>query len=228
MRPPSVVGAPLRGVSSARVPACRWPFPGIPANKETSRKGSKLATSTAHGRHDADARTPAQWYALLFGVVLLLVGLLSFISDSTFDTGSDINGDKFLGFEVNGWHNLVHIASGLFLLAVHRRRDTAKTGVLAFGLIYAVVTIIGMIDGDTVLGILPVNAADNILHLALSVLAIAAALASDSGHDAHRGAGRGTDRTAGTDADSFGDAAGGNASARFERTGTESPTQTRP
>ena len=186
-----------------------------------------MSTSTAHGRATTADRTPAQWYALLIGAVLLLVGILGFVSDGTFDTGSSIDGDSFLGFEVNGWHNLVHILSGLVLLASFRRRDLAKNVVLAFGLVYGLVTIIGMIDGDTVLGIIPVNGADNVLHLILSVAAIAAALASDSGHHTPRGAGRDTDRTAGTDADSFGDTARGNASGRFERPAAERSTTPR-
>jgi hypothetical protein len=40
-----------------------------------------------------------------------------------------------------------------------------------------VVTLIGSIDGTDVLGLLPVNPADNILHLLLTVAAFAAALA---------------------------------------------------
>ena len=163
-----------------------------------------MSTSTAHGRATTADRTPAQWYALLIGAVLLLVGILGFVSDGTFDTGSSIDGDSFLGFEVNGWHNLVHIASGLFLLAMSPRASAAKAGVLAFGLIYGLVTIIGMIDGETVLGLLPVNGADNVLHLALSVIAVAASLASDTGAGhgtSSLGRERGGGRNVGTDAD---------------------------
>ena len=138
-----------------------------------------MATQTSRGRDYAShERTPAQWYCLLVGAVLLLVGLLGFAVDSNFDTGSNIDGDKLIGFEVNGIHNLVHILSGLVLLAMHRRRDTAKTAALAFGVVYGLVAIIGLIDGDTVLGLLPVNPADNVLHIVLAAVGIAAALAS--------------------------------------------------
>jgi hypothetical protein len=81
--------------------------------------------------------------------VLLLVGLIGFAADSAFDTGQGIDGGKLLGiFEVTGIHNLVHIASGLLLLAVAPKRATARYGVIAFGLVYGLVTLIGLIDGQ--------------------------------------------------------------------------------
>jgi len=74
----------------------------------------------------SEARTPAQLYALLFGITLLAVGILGFIADSSFDTGSNVQGSDFIIFEVNGWHNLVHIASGLAGIALSRRADSAR------------------------------------------------------------------------------------------------------
>ena len=132
--------------------------------------------TTNDGRHTG--RTPAQWYCLLAGAALLLAGIFGFIADATFDAGNNLNGDSFLGFEVNGWHNVVHILSGIVLLAAFRRRGPAKAVALAFGVVYGLVTIIGLIDGNDVLGIIPVNSADNILHLALSLVGILAAVAS--------------------------------------------------
>jgi hypothetical protein len=88
-----------------------------------------------------------------------------------------LDGENLIIFEVNGWHNTVHILSGLFLLALMGRHATARIAALCFGAIYGVVTLIGLIDGTDVLGLLPVNPADNILHLLLTVAAFAAALA---------------------------------------------------
>jgi hypothetical protein len=124
------------------------------------------------------ARTPAQLYALLFGIVLLAVGILGFIADSSFGTGSDVDGSDFIIFEVNGWHNIVHILSGLLGLALARRRDTARAYALGFGAVYLVVTIWGFITGDQVLWLIPVDAADNVLHLLIAVTGLAAGLAS--------------------------------------------------
>ena len=142
-----------------------------------------MVTSTAarpgaaHGE-----RTPVQWFATLVGAVLVLAGILGFFWDAGFDTGSSIQGDELLGvLEVNGIHNLVHIASGLLLLAVAPRPATARLGVLAFGLVYALVTLIGLVDGDTVLGLIPVNGPDNVLHILLTGAALLAAFSSPSG-----------------------------------------------
>ena len=144
-----------------------------------------MAETAGTARTDAAStagdKTPAQLFAYLVGAVLVLVGILGFIADSAFETGSGIDGDKLLGiFEVNGIHNLVHIASGLLLLAVAPKRATARYGVLAFGVVYAIVTIIGLADGEDVLGLIPVNPADNVLHIALTAAALlAGAVSSD-------------------------------------------------
>ncbi len=143
------------------------------------------ATARGDATRAGDAKTPAQIFAYLAGAVLVLVGIVGFLVDSNFDTGGAIDGDKLLGiFEVNGIHNLIHIATGLLLLAVAPKRATAKTGVLAFGVVYGLVTVIGLIDGETVLGLIPVNAADNVLHIALTVAALLAAFASRADDDA--------------------------------------------
>ena len=161
----------------------------------SARTGGHVGYEDA--RHRDRGRTPAQWYCLLAGAALLLAGLAGFIVDSTFDTGGDIDGDALIGFEVNGWHNLVHIASGVLLLAASAKRASAKTVALLFGVVYGVVTLIGLIDGDTVLGLLPVNPADNILHLALSLAGIVAALASDADDRDHASTGTGGGGTTG-------------------------------
>ena len=111
------------------------------------------------------------------GATLVLVGLLGFLAESAFDTGGGVDGENFIIFEVNGWHNVVHIASGLFLLALMRRHDTARLAALSFGAIYGIVTLIGLIDGEDVLGLFPVNPADNVLHIVLTLAAFAAGLA---------------------------------------------------
>jgi hypothetical protein len=140
-----------------------------------------MSAGSRAARADAGERTPAQWYCLIFGATLLLVGIVGFFVDAGFDTGSSIDGDKLLGiFEVSGIHNLIHIASGAVLLAASPKRASARLVAIAFGVVYLLVTIIGFIQGDNVLGIIPVNTADNFLHVAISLLGIGAGLASSA------------------------------------------------
>ena len=109
-----------------------------------------MASSSARAdtaRTTDDRRTPAQWYCLLAGLALLLAGVLGFIVNSEFNTGSNIQGDDLIVFEVNGIHNLVHIASGLVLLAAAAKRGSAKAVAIAFGVVYGIVTVIGLIAG---------------------------------------------------------------------------------
>ena len=170
----------------------------------TSAPGARAAGGTGRDGHDGrNKMTPAQIYCLAIGATLLLIGLLGFIADGTFDTsasgtdseggnaGGALQGDSFLGFEVNGWHNVVHILSGIFLLASFRKRAAAKTAALAFGIVYLIVAIIGLIDGNDVLGFIPVNGADNVLHLLIAGAGIAAGLASPEDTATSRGT-RGT------------------------------------
>ena len=150
---------------------------------------------------DTDKRTPAQWYCVVFGGTLLLVGLIGFLANASFVTGKELEDDPLLGiFDVNGWHNVVHLASGAVLLAFAKKRATAKTAALTFGVVYGLVTLLGFIDGTDVLAIIPVNGADNFLHLGISALAIASALMSsgdDKAIDRHAGADRADDRGTG-------------------------------
>lgn len=153
-----------------------------------------MAPHTGRYTNDADAdrrRTPAQWYCLLAGAALLLAGLLGFLVNADFSVGNvpsgTVDGDSLLGFEVNGWHNVVHLASGLVLLAAANTRPTAKAVALTFGLVYGLVAIIGIIDGRDVLALIPVNGADHALHVALAALGIIAALVSKSRRTPHTG-----------------------------------------
>jgi hypothetical protein len=128
---------------------------------------------------DNENRTPAQLYALLFGLTLLVAGIVGFFVDSGFDVGDGVQGDDLIIFEVNGIHNLVHIASGLVGLALAGSAAGARLYALGFGAVYLLVTIIGFIDGEDFIGLFPLNTADNFLHLAIALTGIAAGLASD-------------------------------------------------
>lgn len=126
-------------------------------------------------------RSPAQVYALVFGITLVAVGILGFFYEGSFATGDDTPREGLLGiFDVNGWHNVVHIASGVVGLAVAGSWTGARIYALGFGAVYTVVAIWGFILGDdgTILGLIPVNTPDDFLHLGIAVAGIGAGLAT--------------------------------------------------
>jgi hypothetical protein len=115
---------------------------------------------------------------LVFGAVLLLVGIIGFFVNSKFGTGSHPPGSNLIIFKVNGWHNIVHIASGLVGLALARTVAGGRLFALGFGAVYLLVTIYGFITGSNVVHLIPINTADNVLHLLIALTGLAAGLAS--------------------------------------------------
>lgn len=133
-----------------------------------------MSTTTSSGAHAGD-RAPAQLYCLVAGAALLIAGIAGFFANSSFSgAGSH---DQLIVFDVNGWHNVVHILSGLVLLGAAPRAAVARAVALAFGVTYGAVAIYGFIDGNDVVGLIPVNTADNVLHVVLAVLGILAGVA---------------------------------------------------
>jgi Domain of unknown function (DUF4383) len=128
-----------------------------------------------------DTSSPARLYCTLIGAVLVLAGILGFFYSAGFSTGATEVGadtDEVLGIlAVNGWHNLVHLSIGLVLLAA--AGSAARSAALAIGLLYLVLAIWGFIDEDGILiGLVPVNDEDNVLHLILGLLGLGAGAAT--------------------------------------------------
>lgn len=117
----------------------------------------------------------------MFGVILTLVGVLGFGADHSFSTAHEMEGGQILGvFEVNGWHNLVHLASGLGALWFARGVAGARTFSFVIGAVYAVVTIMGLATGEYgPLHIMVMNPADNFLHLAIGAAGLLAGTVSN-------------------------------------------------
>ena len=130
----------------------------------------------------ADAsKSPAQLYALIFGVVLLAAGILGFFYNASFAVGDDVERDAVLGIlDVNAWHNLVHIASGALGLAVAGSYSASRLYAFGLGGVYVLVTILGFAygDGDAIFSLIPINTEDNILHLLIAIAGIGAGLAT--------------------------------------------------
>lgn len=125
--------------------------------------------------------SPARLYALLFGVALTVAGIIGFFYESEFTSDEAVRDSVFGVLAVNGWHNLVHLLTGLLgLVAYSAGAYAARTYALALGLVYIVVAIWGFIvgDGDSILSIVPVNTEDNVLHLIIGLAGVAAGAVS--------------------------------------------------
>src|SRR3954454_1833760 len=125
-------------------------------------------------------RSPAQLYALIFGAALTIAGIIGFFYNSDFTSDKSVRDAVFGILDVNGWHNLVHIATGVIGLIAAGAYGSSRAYAIGFGLIYIIVAIWGFIlgSGDSILSIVPVNSEDNILHLLIGISGIAAGMAT--------------------------------------------------
>ena len=121
-------------------------------------------------------RTPLEIAAMGVGAVFLLVGILGFIPGITTGSGPSFAGhhsDAYLlgVFQVSVLHNVVHLLFGVAGLALGRTFSGAKGYLVYGGAIYLVLFVYGLIFGgmDSAANFVPLNAADNVLHLLLGV-----------------------------------------------------------
>jgi Domain of unknown function (DUF4383) len=126
------------------------------------------------------AKAPVQIAALIFGVVFLLVGVAGFIPGLT--THLDMltwaghhSGSRLLGiFAVSVLHNIVHLAFGVIGVIAARRFAWSRIYLIGGGVVYAVLWLYGLlIDRNTSMNFVPLNDADNWLHLGLAIAMIA-------------------------------------------------------
>lgn len=128
--------------------------------------------------------TPVQKAALAVGAIFLAVGLLGFVPGITthYDqlTFAGHHSDAaLLGiFNVSVLHNLVHLLFGVAGIALARTFNSARWYLIGGGVMYLVLFIYGLvIDRDSSVNFVPVNDADNWLHLGLAVGMIALGVA---------------------------------------------------
>ena len=117
--------------------------------------------------------------ALIFGVVFLAIGVLGFFPnfleapaggrDLAFEHGHG----QLLGlFPVNTLHNIVHLVFGLWGIAAYRSLGGARGYFRAVAIIYAVLTVMGLIPAlDTTFGLVPLYGNDVWLHALLEIVA---------------------------------------------------------
>ena len=126
-------------------------------------------------------RSPAQVFALVIGATLTIAGIVGFFYNASFGSGDGTERDAVLGvLDVNGWHNLIHIASGGVGLLLAGSYGGARAYAIGFGAIYLVVALLGFLagDGDELFNLVPVNTEDNFLHLLIGLAGVGSGLAT--------------------------------------------------
>ncbi|OXM71393.1 MULTISPECIES: DUF4383 domain-containing protein [Amycolatopsis] len=126
------------------------------------------------------ARRPVQAAATIVAAVFLLVGILGFIPGITTNYGDltfagHHSRAMLLGvFAVSILHNLVHLLFGIVGLALARTPGGARGFLVLGGFVYLLLWVYGLvIDQNSGANFVPLNNADNWLHLALGVGMIA-------------------------------------------------------
>ena len=142
-----------------------------------------MSTASQSGPRTTAGRsgpTAVQKAARLVGIVFLAVGVLGFIPGITtnYDTlqfASHHSEAKLLGlFQVSILHNIVHLLFGVAGLVLARTIGGAKGYLIGGGVIYLVLFVYGLaVPMDSSANFVPLNLADDILHLALGVGMIA-------------------------------------------------------
>src|SRR5262249_18032674 len=108
----------------------------------------------------------AKTFGMLFGIVFLAVGILGFVPGITKD-------EILLRiFHVNTLDSVVHIASGaIFLFASMAGSAAASLWFKIFGLVYAVVAVLGFMNPNgPLLGMISNNPATTWLHVVLAAV----------------------------------------------------------
>jgi len=120
-------------------------------------------------------RSLVQTAAALVGAVFLVVGIAGFVPGITTNlydglefAGHDGDAELLGIFQISVLHNIVHLLFGVAGLALARTAPGARTYLIGGGVIYLVLWIYGLvIDHGSGATFVPVNTADDWLHLAL-------------------------------------------------------------
>jgi hypothetical protein len=104
----------------------------------------------------------AKKFAVIFGIVFVLVGLLGFVSNPI------VGANGF--FLTDGLHNVVHLLVGVVLLiAAGAGASASALWLKIWGVVYLVLFLDGLVQLP-LLGFVTANVADNYLHLVLGIV----------------------------------------------------------
>ena len=120
-------------------------------------------------------RTAAQWFCLVVGVLLALRGAQQLLAGAGFGTPGE------------GWRASQQLLTALLLLLGQRTQRGARLVLIPFALFYAVLAIVGDINGHEAFGLLPIDTRDKFVHPIYAVLAMALLAAGWRRDPARRG-----------------------------------------
>lgn len=142
-----------------------------------------MAASETTDQQKTAERTPIQAVALVVGAVFLVVGGLGFVPGVTanYDQmtfAGHHSGALLLGlFAVSVLHNIVHLVFGVAGVLSARKFSTSRAYLVLGGAIYAVLWLYGVVvPAEDTVNFVPINAADNWLHLGLAIVMLAAGI----------------------------------------------------
>jgi hypothetical protein len=96
----------------------------------------------------------------VLGGILVVVGVLGFVNNPVLGI-----------FEVNALHNIIHIATGAALVYAGMQGGSVMRMIAqVFGVVYALVAVVGFVAPAVLEGLININAADNVLHVVLAVV----------------------------------------------------------
>lgn len=153
-----------------------------------------MAKTVARETVRTTTRTPVQQAAFVSGVVFLIVGILGFIPGITTNySAMEFAGHEsqamLLGiFQVSVLHNIVHLLFGIAGIAMAKTAPGARRFLLVGGILYLILWLYGLVVAqDSEANFVPVNSADDWLHLVLGAGMIGLSfLYRDSRVPAHR------------------------------------------
>lgn len=116
-------------------------------------------------------------FAVVMGVIFIVVGIAGFIPALVAPPQTPIHpgmsyGLLFGPFPVNALHNLFHLAFGIWGVVAYRGFSSARTFAQVTAVVYAVLTVMGLIPGlQTVFGLIPLHGHDIWLHALIAIAA---------------------------------------------------------
>ncbi|WP_432544450.1 DUF4383 domain-containing protein [Kineococcus sp. SYSU DK002] len=140
-------------------------------NTENARSADRTTTSGL-----SVSRSPVSLTSLLVGAAFLLVGVLGFVPGITTNYSAlggagHHSGAMLLGvFQVSVLHNVLHLLFGVLGVALSRVPTLAKAYLVVGGVAYLGLWVYGLVTADdSAANFVPLNAADDWLHLALGL-----------------------------------------------------------